>query len=142
MSDTEEVPPLDADANLYEVLEIDEKASMGEIRTAYRKLALSVHPDKVKPEERDSAHKKFQEVAFAYAVLNDETRRKRYDETGNTNEGVLDDDSFDWKTFFKEQYADVVSAETVNKFKAEYQGVCTQGITCCGWTFGGAGGGG
>ncbi|KAM9892847.1 hypothetical protein OXX69_011893, partial [Metschnikowia pulcherrima] len=33
--------------DLYEVLEVDRSASSGEIKKAYRKLALKYHPDKV-----------------------------------------------------------------------------------------------
>ena len=45
---------------------------MGEITTAYRKLALTYHPDKVAhlaPEERESADQKMKEINAAYAEL-------------------------------------------------------------------------
>lgn len=56
------------------------KITSGEIRTAYRKAALKYHPDKHagKDEwERKRMEREFQRVGFAFAVLSDETRRRR-----------------------------------------------------------------
>lgn len=79
--------------------------------------------DKAQPEEKEAAHTKFQEVAFAYAILSDERRRKRFDTTGRTEESLdLDDDDFDWVAFYKEQYADVITGEAITKFADEYKG--------------------
>lgn len=108
--------------NPYEVLGIPSTSSAAEIRTAYRRLALRVHPDKVPPEDRDAANKSFQELAFAYAVLSDEARRKRYDNTGSTSEGI-DGDGFDWFSFWREQMKDLINPESVEKFRSEYQGM-------------------
>ncbi|KAF3916887.1 hypothetical protein ABW20_dc0110669 [Dactylellina cionopaga] len=122
---TIDAPP--TDINPYEVLSIDKSATNAEIRSAYRKLALKTHPDKAAPEEKATAHTEFQRIAFAYAVLSDEKRRARYDRTGRTDEGVLngddvDDESFDWESFYKEMWADVVTGDTLAEFKKTYQG--------------------
>ncbi|KAL9115132.1 MAG: hypothetical protein Q9227_000926 [Pyrenula ochraceoflavens] len=72
---------------------------------------------------KDEAKTKFQEIAFAYAILSDERRRRRYDTTGNTSETLdLEDDDFNWADFFSEQYAAVVTGEAIEKIKKEYQG--------------------
>ena len=55
-----------------------------QIRKAYRKLALKCHPDKGGDE------KQFQQVGYAYAVLSDEKRRKRFDDTGRTDESFFE----------------------------------------------------
>ncbi|OJD13899.1 hypothetical protein AJ78_05689 [Emergomyces pasteurianus Ep9510] len=116
-----EEPP--SSINPYEVLYIDEKATADQIKSAYRKQALKHHPDKAPPESKETAHKKFQDVAFAYAILSDPRRRRRYDITGNTAESLdLDDDNFNWVDFFREQFSAVVSGEAIDKIKREYQG--------------------
>lgn len=116
-------PPTDIDP--YAVLSVPRTSTTPEIRTAYRRLALSIHPDKVPASERASAHIKFQQLAFAYAVLSDEARRARYDATGSTSESAFggDGEAFDWKAFFRQQVKDLVSPEAVEKFKMEYQGL-------------------
>ena len=84
-------------------------------------LLLTLHcTDKVAPGLRDAANSKFQEIAFAYAILSDATRRNHYDSTGSLREAYADD--FDWKDYFKAQYAETVTTETLNNFKKTYQG--------------------
>ncbi|KAF2237243.1 DnaJ-domain-containing protein [Viridothelium virens] len=109
--------------NPYEVLSLPQDASPSQIKTAYRRAALRHHPDKASPTDKDTAHTRFQEVAFAYAILSDPRRRSRYDTTGRTEESLdLDDDSFDWRSFYREQFAEVVTGAAVDAFRAEYQG--------------------
>ncbi|KAK2806550.1 hypothetical protein FQN51_006516 [Onygenales sp. PD_10] len=116
-----EEPP--SSINPYEVLGIDEKATADEIKSAYRKKALKHHPDKAAPSSKETAHKHFQEIAFAYAILSDARRRRRYDTTGNTSESLdLDDDDFSWVDFFREQFATVIDSSALNKIKFDYQG--------------------
>ena len=80
-------------------------------------------PDKALPDAKDTAHTKFQEIAFAYAILSDKRRRKRYDTTGNTSESLdLEDDDFNWTDFFRAQWADTVTSTTIGSFKDKYQG--------------------
>lgn len=61
----------------YKILNVEPNADTKEIKTAYRKLARKYHPD-VNAEE--GAEDKFKEVAEAYEVLKDETRRAEFDE--------------------------------------------------------------
>lgn len=121
----EEIEAGDAptDINPYFVLQIEEDATQDEVKRAYRKAALKHHPDKASPEDKESAHTKFQEIAFAFAILSDERRRKRYDTTGRTEESLdLDDDDFDWTTYFREQFEDVVTSEVIRNFSDKYKG--------------------
>src|SRR5918992_582921 len=64
----------------YEVLGVPRAASKDDIKTAYRKLALQFHPDRNKS---SGAEERFKEISEAYAVLSDDTKRKRYDTYGH-----------------------------------------------------------
>lgn len=114
-------PPSSIDP--YKALAIDKSATQNQIKSAYRKAALKHHPDKASPVDKEIANQKFQEVAFAYAILSDERRRKRYDTTGNTAETLnVDDDDFDWTDFFREQTAAFVDGDKIDQIKRDYQG--------------------
>ena len=63
--------------NPYEVLGVASAAPAVDIRSAYRKLAKKLHPD-LNPGDK-SAEEKFKEVAGAYDLLGDESKRKRFD---------------------------------------------------------------
>uniref|UniRef100_A0A7N6FFY9 DnaJ homolog subfamily C member 1 n=2 Tax=Anabas testudineus TaxID=64144 RepID=A0A7N6FFY9_ANATE len=85
------VPPLtawDADLELldlveeipqtfYEFLSLDKDASAAEIKKAYRRLSLILHPDKNKDE---NAETQFRQLVAIYEVLKDEERRRKYDD--------------------------------------------------------------
>ncbi|XP_053119398.1 dnaJ homolog subfamily C member 1 isoform X2 [Hemicordylus capensis] len=55
----------------------EEDASSADIRKAYRKLSLVLHPDKNKDE---NAETQFRQLVAIYEVLKDEERRHRYDD--------------------------------------------------------------
>lgn len=58
------------EVDYYSVLEVARTSSAGEIKKAYRRLALLWHPDK-NPEKKEEAEKKFKEISEAYEVLSD-----------------------------------------------------------------------
>jgi curved DNA-binding protein len=64
----------------YKLLGIDKKASVKDIKSAYRKLARKYHPD-LNPNDKD-AKKKFQQINEANEVLSDPEKRKKYDQYG------------------------------------------------------------
>ncbi|KAJ5806725.1 Heat shock protein DnaJ N-terminal [Penicillium riverlandense] len=69
-----------ADTAYYDVLGVPPTASELEIKKAYRKLAITTHPDKNPGDE--TAHERFQAIGEAYQVLSNEDLRKRYDKFG------------------------------------------------------------
>ena len=63
----------------YKILGVDENASNHELRKAFCKLSIELHPDTTSL-EIDDAKIKFQEVLEAYENLNNSNLRKIYDE--------------------------------------------------------------
>lgn len=68
----------------YEVLGVSKSASKDDIKKAYRKLSKQYHPDINK---EPGADEKFKEIAEAYEVLSDETKRSQYDQFGHEGPG-------------------------------------------------------
>ncbi|KAK7389306.1 hypothetical protein VNO78_24186 [Psophocarpus tetragonolobus] len=68
-----------ADADYYSVLGVSRNSSKSEIKSAYRKLARSYHPDVNKEPD---AEQKFKEISNAYEVLSDDEKRSIYDTYG------------------------------------------------------------
>jgi DnaJ-class molecular chaperone len=62
--------------SFYDTLGVSRTADQNEIKKAYRKLALRLHPDKGGDEEM------FKEISKAYDTLSDENQRKIYDNYG------------------------------------------------------------
>ena len=65
----------------YKILGVDRKASEGDIRKAYRKLAMQYHPDR-NPGDKQS-EERFKEINEAYQVLSDPKKRGHYDRLGS-----------------------------------------------------------
>jgi DnaJ-class molecular chaperone len=72
---------MDEDDNPYEVLGIDrEDATLSNVKSAYRKMALRYHPDKQKTEEdRQRATSQFAKISNAYELLSNPEDKQRYD---------------------------------------------------------------
>jgi molecular chaperone DnaJ len=65
----------------YETLEVSRTAGDGELKAAFRKLAMKYHPDR-NPGDKDAEHR-FKEINEAYDVLKDEQKRAAYDRFGH-----------------------------------------------------------
>jgi curved DNA-binding protein CbpA len=64
---------------LYETLGVERDATDGQIREAFRNLAMKHHPDRFSGEERIAAEKKFQGMTEAFNVLRHPESRETYD---------------------------------------------------------------
>lgn len=65
----------------YEILGVAREASEGDLKSAFRKLAMKWHPDR-NPGD-DQAEHRFKELNEAYDVLKDEQKRAAYDRFGH-----------------------------------------------------------
>jgi len=65
----------------YEVLEVERTAGEGELKSAFRKLAMKWHPDR-NPADKNS-EVRFKEINEAYEVLKDPDKRAAYDRFGH-----------------------------------------------------------
>lgn len=92
MEGDEEVDMLDQqkehDFRLYTLLEVAKDVSQEDIKKAYRRVSLKVHPDK-NPNDPEAAEK-FQKVNEAYVILSDPKRRQNYDLTGEIDQDEVD----------------------------------------------------
>jgi molecular chaperone DnaJ len=70
-----------AKEDYYKTLGIDQSSSKGDIKSAYRKMAMKYHPDR--NADDPEAEKRFKEVNEANDVLFDEEKRAAYDRFGH-----------------------------------------------------------
>ena len=59
--------------DLYDTLGVEKNASDGDVKKAYRKLAMKHHPDK------GGSPEKFKEISHAFGILSDPKKRRAYD---------------------------------------------------------------
>jgi len=68
------------EVNYYKVLGVARDATQRQIKKAYRKLAMELHPDRIDGvEEKEKAAIEFQKVALANEILADDEVRAKYD---------------------------------------------------------------
>jgi len=75
---------LKGEITYYKILGVNENASNHELRKAFCKLSIELHPDTTSLELED-AKNKFQKVLEAYENLNNSNLRKIYDEKLQVN---------------------------------------------------------
>ncbi|XP_076277209.1 dnaJ homolog subfamily C member 16 l(3)80Fg [Lasioglossum baleicum] len=71
--------------NPYKILGVHKRATLQEIRKAYKNLVKEWHPDKT---DHPGAENKFVEITKAYEILTDPERRKKFDNHGITEESI------------------------------------------------------
>jgi molecular chaperone DnaJ len=78
--------PTTTKQDYYELLGVPRKASVKDIRAAFRKLARKYHPD-LNPGDK-AAEEKFKQIQEAYDVLSDSKKRQMYDQYGFYSENL------------------------------------------------------
>ncbi|KAI3935221.1 hypothetical protein MKW98_018410 [Papaver atlanticum] len=108
------------DKSLYEILGVEKTASQQEIKKAYYKLALHLHPDK-NPDDEE-AKEKFQQLQKVISILGDEEKRALYDETGCVDDADFAGDvAQNMQEYFRTVFKKVTEAD-IEEFEANYRG--------------------
>jgi molecular chaperone DnaJ len=100
-----------AKRDYYEVLGVGRDAGEGDVKSAYRKLALKYHPDR--NQGNAEAEESFKEASEAYEVLSEPDKRDQYDRFGHAGmEGNFGGGGFDMSDFshasdFQDIFGDV-----------------------------------
>ncbi|CAA2983090.1 Hypothetical predicted protein [Olea europaea subsp. europaea] len=106
--------------SLYEILGVEKTANQQEIKKAYYKLVLRLHPDK-NPDDEE-AKEKFQQLQKVISILGDEEKRAVYDQTGCIDDADLAEDVIqNLQTFFRAMYKKITEAD-IEEFEANYRG--------------------
>ena len=107
--------------DLYAVLGVKKEASESQVKSAYRKLSLKVHPDRAPDDKKDEATKKFQVLHKVHFILSTKESKELYDETGT----VLDDDSLNskanWNDYWRLLFPKITTKD-INEFINKYKG--------------------
>ncbi|NXO44783.1 DNJC9 protein, partial [Locustella ochotensis] len=107
-------------ADLYGVLGVRRGASPQEIRRGYHRASLRLHPDRVPPEQKEEATRRFQTLGKVYAVLSDEKQRTVYDETGMVDEDAEAlQDGRDWLEYWQLLFK--VTVKDIEDFQKSYK---------------------
>lgn len=102
--------------NYYAILGLSSKASVADLKRAYRRLSRRYHPG-INPGDRTAAAA-FQRITEAYETLIDAERRRRYDEAGGHN-GDRAEQTFEFTGFDFSVAAQGAQAATFSELFAE-----------------------
>jgi molecular chaperone DnaJ len=82
--------PFYAGQDAYQILEIPRSATKKEVKSAYRKAVAKWHPDKFPDDEKkkEEGGKRMEKINRAYFCLEEDDRRKRYDQFGEQGVGT------------------------------------------------------
>uniref|UniRef100_A0A336MS40 CSON000418 protein n=1 Tax=Culicoides sonorensis TaxID=179676 RepID=A0A336MS40_CULSO len=82
------VEEIGVEKSFYKVLNVEQSASLSEIKRAFRNLSVVLHPDK---NDAEDANVQFRNLVSVYDVLKDTSKREKYDK-------VLRDGLPNWKS--------------------------------------------
>ncbi|XP_071941465.1 dnaJ homolog subfamily C member 9-like [Antedon mediterranea] len=106
--------------NLYAVLAVETSAKPNELKKAYHRCSLKVHPDRVSESDKNDATKKFQTLGKLYSVLSDKEKRSIYDETGKVFDDLDTDQEMDWNDYWRLLFQKI-TVKDIEKFEETYR---------------------
>ncbi|XP_011630406.1 dnaJ homolog subfamily C member 9 [Pogonomyrmex barbatus] len=111
--------------NFYDVLKIPKTANDKQVKKAYHKLSLLVHPDRVEENIKAEATEKFKVLGRIHSILSDREKRKIYDESGQydeeSEEVIMRNWADYWRSLFKE-----ITVQDINNYEKNYKGSETE----------------
>ncbi|KAL3276716.1 hypothetical protein HHI36_012086 [Cryptolaemus montrouzieri] len=93
---------LATEPDFYELLGVKRDANNQEIRKAFKKMAVKMHPDK--NVDDPDAHEKFLKITRAYEVLKQPETRKHYDVHGDTGSDLNENKHYHSYTYYRDQF--------------------------------------
>lgn len=113
-----------AKRDFYDVLGVQKGASGGDLKKAYRKLAMNYHPDRNAGDK--AAEHKFKELNEAYEVLKDEQKRAAYDQFGHAafeqGGGSRGGGGFGFTDIFDDMFGDIMGGRRGGRGRAQAHG--------------------
>ncbi|XP_064551203.1 J domain-containing protein CG6693 [Drosophila montana] len=106
--------------DVYKLMGIAKDAKEKEIKKAYHKLSLLVHPDRVPDAQKEESTEKFKVLSKIYQVLTDTQKRALFDE-----QGIIDDDDEGKLTNWLDLWSKIfkpLSEEDISNYEKEYVG--------------------
>ncbi|PSN33465.1 DnaJ subfamily C member 9 [Blattella germanica] len=107
--------------DLYDVLNISRVANEKQVRKAYHKLSLQVHPDRVEESEKVEATEKFKVLGKIHSILSDKEKKAIYDETGDFDEESDEMVERDWREYWKMLFKPI-TVKDINDYEKKYKG--------------------
>ncbi|XP_026480012.1 J domain-containing protein CG6693-like [Ctenocephalides felis] len=103
--------------NLYKILDISKDATPNEVKKAYYKLSLKVHPDRVSEEEKEEATEKFKVLGRIHSLLSNRRDKFEYDTDGTISEDDTENWCQYWNIIFRE-----ISIQDIVNYEKNYKG--------------------
>ncbi|EEZ98799.1 J domain-containing protein CG6693-like Protein [Tribolium castaneum] len=109
--------------DIYEILGVERDATEKEIKKAYHKLSLLVHPDRVDDSKKALSTEKFKVLGKIHAILHDKEKRKIYDDYGEIDEET--DSSFNWIDYWRAIFKKI-DVKVIEEYEKNYIGSETE----------------
>ncbi|XP_075230761.1 J domain-containing protein CG6693-like isoform X3 [Lycorma delicatula] len=107
--------------DLYEILNIPRTATDKEVRKAYHRLSLLVHPDRVDEEQKLNATEKFKVLGKIHTILSDSGKRALYNSTGSWDDEDDElEDGKDWDEYWRMLFKEI-TIEDINNYEKKYK---------------------